>query len=115
MADASVAKLADLIVNYSVQLQPGDLVRLGGETVATPLLVELYRASLAAGAHPQLRVTVEETERILLSEGSEDQLAFVSDLDRLAVEVVDADIAIWADRNTRALTHVPPDRISRRL
>jgi aminopeptidase len=115
MADPSVAKLAHLIVDYSVQLQPGELVRLGGETVATPLLVELYRASLAAGAHPQLRVTLEETERILLSEGSEEQVAFVSDIERDAVEVVDAEIRIWADRNTRALTHVPPERISRRL
>jgi aminopeptidase len=115
MADPSVAKLADLIVDYSVQLQPGELVRLGGETVATPLLVELYRASLAAAAHPQLRVTLEETERILLSEGSEEQVAFVSDIERDAVEVVDAEIRIWADRNTRALTHVPPERISRRL
>jgi aminopeptidase len=115
MADPSVAKLADLVVNYSVQLQPGELVRLGGETVATPLLVELYRASIAAGAHPQLRVTLEETERILLSEGSEEQVAFVSDIERHAVEVVDAEITIWADRNTRALTHVQPERISRRL
>jgi aminopeptidase len=115
MADPSVAKLADLIVNYSVGLQPDDVVRLGGETVATPLLVELYRASLAAGAHPQLRVALEETERILLSEGSEEQISFVSDLERHAVEVVDAEITIWADRNTRALTHVPPDRVRQRM
>ncbi len=115
MADASVAKLADLIVNYSVRLRPGELVRLGGETIATPLLVELYRAAVAAGAHAQLNVTIEETQQILLNDGSEEQLSFVSELDRRAVEVIDADITIWADRNTRALTQVPPDRIGRRM
>jgi aminopeptidase len=52
MADPSVTKLADLIVDYSVRLRPGDLVRLGGETIAAPLLVELYRAAVAAGAPP---------------------------------------------------------------
>ncbi len=115
MADPSVAKLADLIVSYSVRLRPGELVRLRGETVATPLLIELYRAAVAAGAHLQLQMTLEEAERILLNDGSEEQLAFVSDVERKAVEAVDAEITIWADRNTRALTDVPPERVSRRM
>ena len=115
MNDPSVAKLADLIVNYSVRLQPGELVRIGGETIATALLVELYRSALAAGAHPQLQVALEDTQRILLSDGSDEQLEFVSEIERHAVEVIDADITIWADRNTRALTDIAPDRISRRM
>ena len=41
MTDPRVANLAELLVNYSLELQPGDVVRLDGGTVAAPLLREL--------------------------------------------------------------------------
>src|SRR4051812_43460047 len=103
MADASVVKLADLVVNYSLALGPGQLVRLDGGDVAAPLLVELYRAVVRAGAHPYTRVSLEETEHIVLSEGSDDQIAFVSELQRQEVDLVEAVVTVWADRNTRSL------------
>jgi aminopeptidase len=115
MADQSVAKLADLIVNYSVQLQPGQLVRLDGGTVAAPLLLELYRAAIRAGGHPYTRIALEGTEHIVLSEGVEDQVAFVSEIERREVEEIDALITIWADKNTRALSQADPQRVSRRM
>jgi aminopeptidase len=115
MADASAARLADLIVNYSVELQPGQLVRLDGGTVAAPLLLELYRAAVRAGAHPYTRIALEGTEHIVLSEGNDDQIAFVSEIERQEVAEVDAVITIWADRNTRALSQADPQRVSRRM
>jgi aminopeptidase len=115
MADAPAAKLADLIVNYSVELQPGQLVRLDGGTVAAPLLLELYRQAIRAGAHPYTRIALEGTEHIVLSEGSDDQIAFVSEIERHEVEELDALITIWADRNTRALGQADPRRVSRRM
>jgi aminopeptidase len=115
MADQSVAKLADLIVNYSVGLRPGQLVRLDGGTVAAPLLLELYRAAIRAGAHPHTRIALEGTEHIVLSEGVDDQIAFISEIDRHEVEALDALITIWADRNTRALSQADPQRVSRRM
>jgi aminopeptidase len=115
MADASVAKLADLIVNYSVELQPDQLVRLDGGTVAAPLLLELYRAAIAAGAHPYTRIALEGTEHIVLTDGGDDQIVFVSEIERHEVEELDALITIWADRNTRALSQADPQRVSRRM
>jgi aminopeptidase len=115
MPDASVAKLAELVVNYSLELQPGHLVRIDGGEVAAPLLIELYRAALRAGAHPYARVSLEETENIVLSEGSEEQIAFVSEVERHEVESVDAVVTVWADRNTRALAAADPQRASRRM
>ena len=50
MTDPRVAKLADLLVNYSLELQPGQIVRLDGGTVAAPFVRELYRSALRAGA-----------------------------------------------------------------
>jgi leucyl aminopeptidase (aminopeptidase T) len=38
MKDPRVAKLADLLVNYSLELEPGQIVRLDGGTVAAPFV-----------------------------------------------------------------------------
>jgi len=115
MSDPRVAKLADLLINYSLGLQPGQQVRIDGGTVAAPLVRELYRYALRAGAHPRTRIDVEGVDVITLAEASEDQLTYISELDRQDVEQIDAFITIWADRNTRALTGADPGKISRRI
>jgi len=115
MSDPRVAKLADLLINYSLGLRPGQQVRIDGGTVAAPLVRELYRYALRAGAHPRTRIDVEGVDVITLAEASEDQLTYISELDRQDVEQIDAFITIWADRNTRALTGADPGKISRRI
>jgi len=49
MSDPRVARLADLLVNYSLELQPGQQVRIDGSTVAAPLVTDLDGASIEAG------------------------------------------------------------------
>jgi aminopeptidase len=115
MSDPRVAKLGELLVNYSLALQPGQLVRLDANTVAAPLVTELYRYALRAGAQPRTRVEVEGVEEIELREATEEQLTFISELDRREVEELHAIVTIWADRNTRALTSADAGRVSRRI
>jgi aminopeptidase len=115
MSDPRVARLADLLVNYSLELQPGQLVRIDASTVAAPLVTELYRYALRAGAHPRTRIEVEGLDVIAVKESSEEQLVFVSDLDWQDVEQVDAVVTIWGDRNTRAMTQADPGKVSRRI
>jgi aminopeptidase len=113
--DPRVAKHADLLVNYSLQLGRGQIVRIDGGTVASPLITEVYRHALQAGAHPRTRVEVEGLDVIAVTESSEEQLTFVSEIERFEVENVDAVVTIWADRNTRALGQAEPQRVSRRI
>ena len=49
MADPRIEKLADLLVNYSVAVQPGDKVLIQGGTPASPLLKAVYAKALQAG------------------------------------------------------------------
>jgi aminopeptidase len=115
MSDPRVAKLAELLVNYSLELRPGQLLRIDAGTVAAPLVTEAYRAALRAGGHARTRIDVEGLDVITVTEASDDQLVFVSEIDRFEVEQVDAVMTIWADRNTRALTGANPARVSRRI
>lgn len=115
MSDSRVARLGELLVDYSLALQPGQLVRIDGATVAAPLVAEVYRYALRAGAHPRTRIDVEGLELIALTDANEEQLVFIADVDRQEVEELDAVVTIWADRNTRALTGADPGRVSRRI
>ena len=115
MTDPRVATLADLLVNYSLELQPGQIVRLDGGTVAAPLVRELYRSALRAGANPRTRIEVEGLDVIAVGEATEEQLTFISEIDRFEIENVDAIVTIWADRNTRALSRADPDRVSKKI
>ena len=115
MTDPRVAKLADLLVNYSLELKPGQIVRLDGGTVAAPFVRELYRSALHAGAYPRTRVEVEGIDVIAVGEASDEQLTFISDIDRYEIDHVDAIVTIWADQNTRALSQADPQRLSKKI
>jgi aminopeptidase len=115
MTDPRVAKLADLLVNYSLELKPGEIVRIDGGTVAAPFVRELYRSALRAGANPRTRVEVEGIDVIAVGEASEEQLTFISEIDRFEIEHVDAIVTIWGDRNTRALSQADPQRVSKKI
>ena len=115
MSDPRVAKLGDLLVNYALELQPGQIVRIDASTVAAPLVTEIYRHALRAGAYPRTRIDVEGLDVIQLAEANEEQLVFIAGYERQEVEDVHAFVTIWADRNTRALTQAEPGRVSRRI
>ena len=110
MTDPRFAKLADVLVNYSTGVKPGDLVRLSGPAVGRPLLVELYRAALKAGGYPFVWVTLDECQEIKLLEANDDQLTFANPIEAYAVEKIDVSISLWGEDNTKALTQVDAAR-----
>lgn len=111
MRDPRLEKLADVLVNYSTGVKPGQLVRITGSPVASPLVVELYRKVVAAGGHPMVRMAPDELAEIMLKHGSDEQLKFVNPVATFEVEQVDVAISIWADENTKALTNTDPKRM----
>ena len=52
MADIRVEKMADLLVNYSVAVKPGDKVVIQGETSGEPLIKAVFIKVLQAGGLP---------------------------------------------------------------
>ena len=111
MRDPRLAKLADVLVNYSVGVSTDQVVRISGPPVGQPLVVELYRAVLAAGGHPLVRMAPEELEEVFLKHGTDDQLRFVNPVQKFEYERIDASIGLWGEENTKALSNVDPKRI----
>jgi aminopeptidase len=111
MADPRVDRLARVLVHYSMKVRKGDLVRIGGPALAAPHIAAAYREVLQAGGHPTVRVTVEGLEETFFKLASDEQLRFLSDLDRREVEVLNCELRYLGAYNTRALTRIPPDRM----
>jgi aminopeptidase len=110
MDDPRLTKLADVLVNYSVAVRPGDLVRINGPLAARPLVVAVYRAVLAAGGHPHVRMVPDECAEIKLEMGNPSQLGYEDPLDLFAAEKIDAAIGIWGQDNTKALSGTDPKK-----
>jgi aminopeptidase len=111
MRDIRLTKLADVLVNYSVGVKKGQLVRLTGSPVSQPLLCELYRKVIEAGGHPMLRMAAEEMSEIFLKNASDEQLTYLNPVALYEIENIDCSIGIWADENTKALSNVDPKKI----
>lgn len=111
MRDPRLEKLADVLVNYSVGVKPGQLVRINGAACAQPLIVELYRKVLSAGGHPLVRMAPDELAEVMVKNGNEEQLRYVNPVTKFEYETIDCSIGIWAEENTRALTNADPKRL----
>jgi aminopeptidase len=111
MRDPRLEKLADVLVNYSVGVRRGQIVRINGPSGAEPLVVEVYRKVIAAGAHPLVHMGPEELTEIMLKSGTEEQLKYVNPISMFEIEKIDCSIGIWAESNTRALTNCDPKRM----
>jgi len=107
------SKLAHLLVQYSVRVQPGEVLYVEGSSEAIPLINEIYRETLRAGGHPVTKVVPEGQKYILLQEGQDQQLTWENPFDLHVVRNVDIGVRIYSDTNTRELTHISPDKLQK--
>ena len=111
MADTRIEKLADLLVNYSVAVRPGDKVVITGETIAEPLLKAIYTFVLKAGGYPTMMARLAGLDELFYRYASDDQLQHLPDWQREIISTYDVRISIGAEHNTKALTNVDPEKM----
>ena len=102
-------RFADVVVGYCGGVEPDDLVVLQGTMNVEPLIEQLYAAVLRAGGRPATRVMPELGE-LLLTEGSEEQIQWLTPGEREDIEQADVWIVVEAPSNTKELTAVDPQR-----
>jgi aminopeptidase len=112
MADPRMVKWAKVLSEYSVEVKPGQDVAITGDADAAPLLLELYRAVVERGGHPELLPTLPGARTILLGQGSDAQLEYISPVERFVFEQVDISIHVRAEANTRSLAETEPSRFT---
>ncbi|MFW9972554.1 MAG: aminopeptidase, partial [Candidatus Odinarchaeota archaeon] len=107
-------KLAKLAVIYSINVKKGDRVFVLGPILAEELFRALYIEILKAGGHPLLIPFIEGQEELLFKFASEEQLSYVDNVRKMINKEFDCMIAIGADYNTKNLSLIDPQLISKR-
>jgi aminopeptidase len=110
MTDPRLKKLADILVNYSVAVQPGDWVFLRANTSAEPLFDEVVERIYAAGGHVSTELYSDRIQEIAFKTANDDQLKWINPFTKMAYEEADVLIHLRGAENTRALNGVDPSR-----
>jgi aminopeptidase len=55
--DPRYDRLGELVLDHSIALKPGEVVRIEAEAVAAPLILALHREAIKRGATPMRRST----------------------------------------------------------
>jgi aminopeptidase len=113
MPDPRIAKLAQVLVHYSLDLQRGDEFCLLTTPLAQELNLAICREALQAGAHVSVLADLPGMEEVFYSTAGDAQLDHAPPLRRLVVEQFDARLIITAPANTRELSGVDAERIRR--
>ena len=100
-------KYAKLLVNYCLDIKEGDRLFIQTTTLAEPLVREVYREALRAGASlVETDFMFRERSRIFLTEANEAQLRTVSPFYKTAMSEFEAYLHIRAPFNLREDTNV---------
>jgi aminopeptidase len=113
MTDPRVQKLAHVLVRYSLDLQPGEEFALRTSPLAEELSLAVYKEALLAGAHVFAVNSLPGLNEVFLKYANDEQLDYVSPINRLIIEKYRAILDIEADENTRELSGVDSSRQSR--
>jgi len=113
MSDPRIIKMAEVLIHYSLEIKPGQLLAISGEPLGRELMLAAYEEALKAGANPVVRPIFPEVEEITLKYASDTQLDFISPIRKMLIEQFDALLRIEALENTRALSNVDSARQAR--
>ena len=112
MKDARVDKLADLLVNFSLEVQPKQRVMLQGATGGEPLMGAIMQKCLQASAYPlyvpYYSEYFENIFRYAKPDMYEDLVRPYKDL----VESFEARVYIYGENNTKSASQFDPEIVS---
>lgn len=114
MIDPRIKKLADLLVNYSTRVKPGDWVHVEGELLAVPLVKEVIASAIRAGAHVTYELVDESATEAFFQFANDEQLTKENPLQLKSIKEADVLIFIYAPGNTRSLKGIDPAKLQAR-
>jgi aminopeptidase len=109
--DPRVEKLAEVLVNYSVAVQPGQTVLVRGGVLTEPLMQAVLVKVLQAGGHPLTQVSLPRGDELTFRYASDEQLRHVPEPIKLIYETYDVIIGLRGEQNTKALSEVDPAKV----
>jgi len=112
MADIRLQRMAQVLVRYSLEIKKGDRLAIMAGPVAAPLICEVVREAVRAGAHPEVFAQVPGVQEIILKEGSDEQLTYIPVAQRILIEEYETLLQLFSSENTKSLSGVDPARMA---
>ena len=103
-------KYARLLVNYCLEIKPGDRLYIRTSTLAEPLVREVFREATRQGGQVEVDFDFRERDRIFMQEANEEQLRYISPLYQKAMEEFEAYLYIRAPFNLREDQSIDPEK-----
>jgi aminopeptidase len=110
LADQRMEKWAQTLINFSLDVRPGETVAINGGVAGEPLMRAVYREVIKAGAHPIVLPTFSGLNAVMLGEGSDDQLKYITPIEHFIRREVDVLVVVMAETNTKSLANIDPKR-----
>ncbi len=103
-------KYANLIVHYCLEIKRGDSFYLKSTTLAEPLVREVYREAVRAGANVEVDLTFREQGKIFTEEAKGNQLKYISPSYEKAIKKFDCYLYIRAPFNLKEEVNGDPKK-----
>ncbi|MCA9248177.1 MAG: aminopeptidase [Planctomycetales bacterium] len=108
MHDARIDRLADILIDHSCRLAPGEKVLIEAfDLPETNLVVRLVELASARGAQPFVSWKSNEVLRALYRSGTVDNLGLAGEFEQTRMEAMDAYIGIRGATNSSQFVDVP--------
>lgn len=111
--DLRVKQLADVLVNYSCNVQKNEKVLINYEgECCKPLVKQLIKNIYVRGGMPYVEMRDSSVTREILLGATEEQMDFLNEYQLMQMKGMDCYIAIRAGSNTSELSDVPSDKLN---
>lgn len=110
MQDAAIARWADLLVDYCLAVEPGEVIAIGSQLAARPLVEACYKAVVLRGGLPLVRLELPGLHEFFLAHATDAQLASVPSSTLFEAETTNGRIRISAETDTRSMRSADPKR-----
>lgn len=110
MPDPRIVRLANLLVDYSVNVQPGQRVGINAPVTAAPLVEAVYERVLERGGFPNLLLGLPGLAALFMRKASDAQLKYISPFLQAAYCEFECLISLGGPTNTREMSAVDPAR-----
>ena len=108
--DIRLQRLAQILVNYSTEVKPGQWVGILGDVAAVPALRAVHAEVVRAGGNPSVIISDEAMTRQFLREANDAQFDWLDPMQTLYYDNADVYIRVTATNNTRAMTTIDAAR-----
>ncbi len=109
MIDPRITKLADVLVNYSCAVQPGEKILLEAIDVPHEFATEVVRIAAEKGAMPLVLLKSNQVDRMLRMHARREQFELIAKVENLQMQNVQCYIGARGNHNVAELSDVPQE------